>query len=776
MKNLKLKILTFLVICFLTITFFTGCFEQDKKQNKFSQGSGVITVPSFSTSASDNPKYALASYYSSEGLLISSNVQQYSLPIDMTMVTNSNLILSKFYLNNIQLDILNRNGFVVVDYGPVDSVIQPYTDLKESDIPIFITSDSLLHLYHVQFDEILKGIEEREFFYSILNMSKVLFDKSIEDYSTFSDTALKEAAKRNIAFFGVGLLLLQTPTEDYDETDDIIKIDFEIPTYVSDEINNEIKLIEAHEGFSESPLFIYEEDYSQYKPRGHYTRSEILRRYFKAMMWYGRISFLMKGGDPACSACEYLISEYDSKVQTIQGSLISTMLPNQNIDDQTVEDMWNRIYSVTSFFVGTADDLTPYEYLNCIREVFGNEFSASDFSDDTKLLDLKTKLIQLRSPKIYGGTGNIIVGLPVTKETLDEVLEKTKGMRLMGQRFIPDSYMFQNLVTTTGDYIGEDNPFTMCVTGAGRLARCFPRGLDVMAVLGSDRAYDILESEGDTDYEGVNTSYDIQLDFLKENFSDDNINISEWNRNLYWGWLYTLKALIKTFDESYPVFMQQDAWLDKELNTALASWSQLRHDTILYAKQSYTPLEKGISWPPEETKGYIEPVPEFYNRLLSLTKMTREGLTSLNVLSQLETSRLESLENILTRLIEISTDILENNGLSDDDYDYIRNFGTKLGSLTTGVEETGQETTIIADVHTDANTNMCLEEGVGYVDLILVAYVIDNEIIIGAGPVFSYYEFKQEISNRLTDEEWKTMLENEETPDRPNWTNSFISK
>ena len=33
------------------------------------------------------------------------------------------------------------------------------------------------------------------------------------------------------------------------------------------------------------------EDYSQYIPRGHYTRSEELKKYFKAMMWYGRLTF-----------------------------------------------------------------------------------------------------------------------------------------------------------------------------------------------------------------------------------------------------------------------------------------------------------------------------------------------------------------------------------------------------------------------------------------------------------------------------------------------------
>lgn len=772
--KIKTKIIAVLIIGVLGLTILSGCVEQQNKNNVVLHGSGIITIPAFSASFSSNPKYAMASYYSSDELVINSNVPQYTLPLDLTSTSNIDYISSYADLTADQKNLLSSNGFVVIDYGHVNDTIEPYNDLKDGDIPIFITSDTLLHLYHVQFDEILKGIEEREFFDNILNMSKVLFDKSKEDYNTFTNDTLKEAAKRNIAFFGIGLSLLQTPTEDSDGTENVYEVDYTIPSYVQDEVSDEIELIEAHTGFSTSPLFNYDEDYSQYKPRGHYTRSEKLRRYFKAMMWYGRISFLMKGGSPACSGCDFLISEYDSKVQTIQASLISTMLPSQQVNDKTVGDLWNRMYSVTSFFVGAADDLTPYEYLNCIRDVFGSEFDTSDFADDAKLLDLKAELVRLRSPEIYGGTGNIVVVPPVTKETLDEVLEKTKGLRLMGQRFIPDSYMFQNLVTTTGDYVGDGSPFTMCVTGSGRQARCFPRGLDVMAVLGSERAYDILVAEGDTEYVGEGTSYDIQLNYLKENFSDTNVNVTEWNRNLYWGWLYTLKSLIQTYEESYPVFMQQTAWLDKELHTALASWSELRHDTILYAKQSYTIAETGIPMPPEKTKGYVEPVPGFYNRLLALTKMTREGLTDLEVLSQLETSRLQSLENILSRLIEISTSILENKQLSDEDYDYIRNFGGTLESLITGVDETGQQTTIIADVHTDSNTNMCLEEGVGYVDLILVAYVAGDDIVVGAGPVLNYYEFKQNMSNRLTDEEWKTMLETDETPDRPDWTSSFI--
>jgi hypothetical protein len=299
--------------------------------------------------------------------------------------------------------------------------------------------------------------------------------------------------------------------------------------------------------------------------------------------------------------------------------------------------------------------------------------------------------------------------------------------------------------------------------------RIMPRGLDIMTLLGSTRARELLDAEGDTAYE----FYDRQIENLSANFSS--INVTEWNRNLYWGWLYTLKPLLSTFDTRYPSFMQSDAWMDKELQTSLASWTELRHDTILYAKQSYTLRNTGI--PPEEKPvvGYVEPVPEFYGRIHALTRMTRIGLTDLHALNETETNRLNNLETILKRLLNISTDELEGKELNESDYSFIRSFGEELERVVTGVNTQGKETTIIADVHTDTNTEQVLEEGIGYVNLIIVAYKTpDGQIITGAGPVFSYYEFKQPMSNRLTDEQWKDLLETGQQPNRPEWTNSFV--
>ena len=761
----------------------------------------TLTIPSVTTEGTTNPKLVLASNYQAEGFSVTLASPAYSLPLSLQEITNQDDIDSIFRLDANQKELLERNGFVVIPWHG-DDMVEPYETMKQREVPIFVTSDTLLHLYHIQFNEILKRIEEEEFFDQLIVMSQAMLETSIQDYRAFADSDLKEAARRNAAYFAVALKLLQTPTEGYDEATlkaeieqwnrehpydkkefkPVTKVNFTIPNYIKGDVEEEIKNIEEHEGFKPSAIFnsdtdracelpgTYCEDYSQYVPRGHYTRSETLKRYFKTMMWYGRMAFLLKGGEEA------LVSEEDAKLATIQASLISAELPNVEVEDGTAQSIWDRIYSVTSFFVGTADDLTPYEYLDAMEKVFGTEFDSSLLANDEKLLALKVELAQMRNPEIYGGSGICVIYPPITKAKLYECLAKTKGMRFMGQRFIPDSFMFQHLVSpAVGMYVGDGQPFTMKMTAAGP-ARAFPRGLDAMAVLGSERAYEILKEEGDTEYEGKDTSYDKQLNWLKSQFSE--FDVADWNRNLYWAWLYALMPLLEGFGEGYPTFMQTQAWQDKELQTALASWTELRHDTILYAKQTYTPTLQMAPPQHKPVVGYVEPIPEFYARMLALTSMTREGLAQLNALSNEEMSRLEDLESILSRLLDISKDELENKELTEADYEFIRSFGEQLESIVAGVEAEGKETTIVADVHTDTNPpRQVLEEGVGYVDLILVAYKLpDGRIIIGAGPVLSYYEFKHPMDDRLTDDKWKEMLEGGNAPDRPDWIASFYAE
>ena len=783
-----------------------------------------------------------------EKIDVTPKIPKYNLPLKTKDIANYQKFSEKIQLSPKALSLLEKNGFVVIptpkdiaekEFFSIatgrsgyskDDFVAYYTALKEKDIPIFITSDSLLHYYHIFFDTTLMKLEKDIFYPDIWQMSKEFFDDALLQYQNTSG-ALKEAAKRNVAYFSVALellkpkgnqivtkeniekefschaapesceyrvsnLLAEGKTFNFFNTEESEKYTFETPDFVKDLVKKELELIEKHEGWENSPIFIYGEDYSQYVPRGHYTKSEKLKNYFKAMMWYGRMTALIKGspilpkGESKCTeGMDGIISEYDAKIQTLQASLIA----NKFSQSKNIQERWSRIYAITSFFVGFSDDFGPYEYSAVLKSLFEEEIKPQNLEEKYPII--KDALSNLPyNPKIYGGLGNcqlVTPEPPLSDEEIEKLiaqakklLEETKGFRLMGQRFTIDSWIFSEIVSPySGKYTGKriPRPFTWVKTQRGREVRGFPRGLDIMALLGSKRAKEILKELGDTEY----SHYEKKFAELEKEINS--LSLETWFQNLYLNWFYVLKSLLTEFGEGYQTFMQTKAWQDKNLNTALASWAELRHDTILYVKQSYTMAEMG-GFPEPPIVGYVEPVPEFYARLLNLTQMTKEGLKRLIPKEELEKLKIEyalnNFSGILTKLLEISKKELENKPLTEEEYRFIENFGSYseslINSIAGGETEFGAEvdpdilkTTLIADVHTDGNTKQVLEEGVGHIKTLIVAYKLPHgHILVGVGPVFSYYEFKQPMQNRLTDETWREMLQDNPQAE-PEWVKNF---
>lgn len=247
---------------------------------------------------------------------------------------------------------------------------------------------------------------------------------------------------------------------------------------------------------------------------------------------------------------------------------------------------------------------------------------------------------------------------------------------------------------------------------------------------------------------------------------------------MYYGWLWTLKSLLLPFGKGYPSFMTNEAWADKSLSTALGSWSELRHDTILYGKQSGA--EMGGDMPPV-VKAYVEPNVELYERLLWLTRYSRENLFQRDILPADLDGRMESFERLLDFLINCSVKELKNEELTEEEYVRLLSYGATLEYLTSSLAEPGmrwfeitsetdKNMAVIADVHTVFPDNY-LEEAVGSAAQIFVVVPIGGKLYLTRGAIFDYYEF---VSNkRLTDEEWQKMIKEDSQPGQPEWMKSF---
>ncbi|RZN44749.1 DUF3160 domain-containing protein [archaeon] len=635
-----------------------------------------------------------------------------------------------FSLSPEQASFLQANGFVCLPSSSDVLFHEYYQSLARRDIPIFVTTDSVLHSYHILFDYSLRLMEQDVFYDDIITLTADMQDTMLSFHDQ-SEGPTKDAARLALGFFTVALQQLD-PSSD-------------IPDAVRDDVNAELALIDAADGIAYSPLFGYREDYSQYVPRGHYTRTEHLGDYFRAMMWYGRMPMRLKDATETRAA-------------------ILTVLAMEQLSkgEGSAYAVWDAIYQTTSFYVGQADDPTLYDYAPLIEDVYGDTVELDALNDEAVLSSFRElAATQLPDPRINSSV--------LTDK--QDLTDDTKGLRYMGQRFIIDSYVFSELVydnvtAYTGD--GDPMPFTAVPSAAGYI-RGFPRGLDAMSVFGNEQATTILADEGDTDY----LNYDTQWEKLREEV--DAYTIDDWTATLYNAWLYCLEAYSSPNGEGYPSFMQSDAWEKKELYTALGSWTQLRHDTILYAKQSYT--FEATSAPVVSRQGYVEPNIDVYARLLSLTRMTQEGLRERGLLLDEFDHKFDAFDTLLEELIDISKKELEGMPLSEQERLFIDNFGDHLEHVSTFSESIGQKVSteaddsvaLVADVHTDVNTQRVLEEGVGYPFSLLVVVEVEGTTYITQGPMFSYYEFKHPLSDRLTDEKWQSMLSSHDTPELPAW-------
>jgi hypothetical protein len=133
-----------------------------------------------------------------------------------------------------------------------------------------------------------------------------------------------------------------------------------------------------------------------------------------------------------------------------------------------------------------------------------------------------------------------------------------------------------------------------------------PDPLDVaFAALGNDQAAALLEDEL--------RAYSYAPDLCAMRVLADSHEAEYWQNSLYTLWLASLRALSPDdalrdpVAAGLPSLFTTEAWGRRVANTQLASWAELRHDTILYAKQSYT---SGASC--EFPDAYVDPYPRFY--------------------------------------------------------------------------------------------------------------------------------------------------------------------
>lgn len=698
-------------------------------------GLELVSIRSTFADASETKNYEITT---------NPSIPSYTVNADFSNIANAEAYSYVLSDESMKQKLL-QNGFVVVE-GWDEEFFSRYEENRYNIRSNFVTTDSILHTYHLYFAYLLKNLEKSYFYEDLKAISNQMITESKAQYDSLAGTTMQAAAKRNMAYFTVAAMLLDPNVQP--------------DPLVADVVNEELSLIEAAGGMQNSPIMAMDnpiedlliEDYTQYKPRGYYAESEELSRYFKAMMWFGRISFRQAYEEEAKSA----------------------FLMNRAMKNADVMSKWSEIYDVTSFFMGTSDDPGVYDYFPIIEAIYGDA-SLTDIASDTDKWNTYMEEIASFTPPA-------INSIPVYDDQSEEERAATiTAFRFMGQRSTFDAAAFQKLI------------YRQVEADASGKTRGLPSAMDIPGVFGSSEAEKILDEQGAFGYK----NYRENFDKIKNSVAGAEEDV--WNASVYNSWLNTLRPLCKEKGEGYPMFMQNSAWTRKQLSTFLGSFAELKHDSILYAKQVYAEMGGGGEIPNWDDRGYVEPEPEVYAGIAKLSAMTRDGLDKYGMISDEDKENLTRLQELSEQLLTISNKELSFTGLTEEEYELIRTYGGNLEhfwyealkdeAVDGYLNPKEHPAAIIADIATDPGTSSVLEVGTGKIDTIYAIINVEGTLLVASGSVYSYYEFAQPMDQRLTDQEWRYMLGIDypvnadgsvdydatyQEVERPSWTKDYI--
>jgi hypothetical protein len=614
----------------------------------------------------------------------------------------------------------------------VDDLVEAYPRTRDHVTPLFLTADLGLHSFHLIFDRMLQKTEEKYFAPALDDLLARML-KGLEGRKS----ALA-ASDRGLDVYGVvrdylaaaRCLLTGRGQEDLSPRGKI-----------------EVDRILAARGRFPSSFSGKEEDYTLYGPRGHYTLSPVLGRYFRAMSLLGGVTFTLKTRDEATALRN-----------TGAVGLFCALL-----EEPGVRTAWKRLFDPFTYLVGASNDNSWYDYGPVAKKLFAD----LPLGDDSKVRAFNRALIKAsRTPRVIGGPAPRVGASRAERE------EDALGFRLVGRRFTFDALIF--------------NALTSPRTGSDVKPRNLPDPLDVMAVLGSRAALEETKPFRAYDRYGENQRKLIET---WRTFGSDPLS-----RNVYTG---VLRIFSDYFEPARggQFFARSPQWEYRKLLTASASWAELKHDTILYGEQSGAEMGDGadVRYAPDflfpEPRGYVEPEPKLFAGLASASRKCLDFLGKTGFPDREYSNKFKTFAGLMDRLGGIAAKETGGQEILREDYRFIREFPTELtrelllpesmmGLYPPLAEEVRDRLrmALVADVATDHLAGRALYVATG-APRYLYVFVDDpwGGPRVTRGAVCSFYSFARPLAEgRMDDETWKKKVYGGDPGPldglRPTWT------
>ncbi len=618
---------------------------------------------------------------------------------------------------------LAQTGFVTGGRW-VPSFAQGYAEIYSADLPVFVSADMVLEAVYRSHDRILQELELQSLRPRLMKLLT-----ATQASLASSVASVDPMVASDLDFF------LRVATSLLDGGRARSGDGPEVKSYVASAMKAS--------GEQERVLFGTKRliDFSQFKPRGHYDGDPLLEGYFRAMIWLGRIDFRL------------IETEADGS-QTFHRRQVESVVTLRRLLDAAAYTDYLTIDDTVTAFVGEHD----YMKLQDVDVLL----AALDTTDGLEGVEDSA----IAEAIVAGQFGAQRIASQVMRRqgAGAATLPLSMSFALFGQRYTVDSHVFSNVVY---DRIPT---------------RVVPNPLDVaFAALGNDQALSLLGAELDeeADFAGALAAMRVLVDEHPAQY---------WDSSLYTSWLSALRTLSPAASPAtdLPSVARSDAWGRRLLNTQLSSWAQLRHNNVLYVKQSYT---SGAAC--EYPEAYVDPYPEFFQSVARFGERAQELIASLELDDKLATS----LADYFARVAQINITLADmaaeqRSGMphSAEHMSFINQAvttsincdGTVLGhtgwyaDLHFDPLQAAEEDPAITDVHTDVGGELpvfrppsVLHVGTGLPRPIVVTVDSCNGPRAYAGVISTYHEVLEEGLNRLTDAEWKEHLYNANVTEPP---------
>ena len=714
----------------------------------------IETYKDFMSEHKDMPPSALYQLYPSD-------VFQATVPsFNLETVKFWDKMDSTYNFTGEEKTLLMNNGFMVTErlrpqyFG--SSFFTQFIDVYYKDLPVFVSTDAILHAFHLSYDELLKLVE---IYYLIPELKKLLdnahFHLSSLDEKYGQIEEMKPMLRDVDVYLTVAQRLMNNQVDAfYPDNDTVVN---EYLTAVNEEKMTSV--------FFFSDDTCREIDFSQFKPRGHYEFNEEwlwfwpfeieLPEYFQTMMWLGRLELYLDHPD---------YNKSKAIKATVNRQIVDAMLVNELFNAEENASVWEGMEDIISFFVGVQDNVSPVSMNQILQECGINLAS--------ELLEEKNINIFMENLRQNPFAGQQILSQVFEGNDNGTTRPLPSSYMPFGQRFVIDSYVTSQVVYDRIIHEGEN----MC--------RLVPSTLDVMFALGNNAATQLLIPELQEWHYSDNLA---GLRFLIGQYGDE-----FWESSLYNLWLYAIQSLNPDpGTDGQPEFMKTAAWGLEKMNTQLASWAELRHDNLLYAKQSYT-SNAACSHP----KGYVEPNPEFFRRMKRLAEIAENKFLSISEKLSWDyhpspASYFHNFYSICDTLQNIAGKELSNEELNDAECGFLDKISflgppcdpppmgwyTKLIYNNVEIREANL---VVADYHTTPTDcfgtplGWVCHAGTGFADMaVVVAPLANGELCAFAGPVASYHEYRTSDFLRLTDTEWEEQYLTKSF--RPDWVYNYLA-